>query len=97
MKARSLGLFLIATIATASMTSAQSRGDRQSTRSHVQLQRALGAVATAIQSTTTPPARTEDKDQGDDHANAGAILRVCSKTTPAARRAAICPVGVSPD
>ena len=61
-----------------------------------QLDRALSAVVATVQGTTPPP-KTEDHDQGDDHANPGAILRVCSKDTPAARRSAICPVGVSPD
>jgi hypothetical protein len=35
--------------------------------------------------------------QGAIHANPGAILRVCSKDTPAAHRAAICQVGISPE
>ena len=52
-------------------------------------------VATATAS--SPPAKTVDKDQGDDHANPGAILKVCNKDTPAAQRAAICPVGGSPN
>lgn len=34
--------------------------------------------------------RPSDPDQGDDHASQTAIERVCSKDTPAARRAAIC-------
>lgn len=52
-----------------------------------QLNQALAAVA----------ATTVDHDQGDDHANPNAILKVCNKDTPAAQRAAICPVGVSPE
>jgi hypothetical protein len=62
----------------------------------VHLNKALAAIATTVQS-TNPPARTVDRDQGDDHANFRAILRVCSKDTPAARRSAICPVSVSPN
>lgn len=61
----------------------------------VHLTRALSAFAASTQSLNPPP-RTIDNDQGDDNANPGAILRVCSKTTPAARRAAICPISVSP-
>lgn len=41
----------------------------------------------------TPPGqnnRPDDPDQGDDNAALNAILKVCSKDTPAARRAAIC-------
>lgn len=52
-----------------------------------QLNQALAAVA----------ASAVDKDQGDDHASPVAILKVCSKDTPAAQRSAICPTGVSPD
>ena len=66
-----------------------------------QLKRALAAVATAAypQGPKSPDQFNPkvDRDQGDDHANPGAILRVCSKQTPAAQRAAICPVGISPD
>lgn len=62
-----------------------------------QLNQALAAVAATAAQSSGPPARTEDHDQGDDHASPTAILKVCSKDTPAARRSAICPVGVSPD
>lgn len=34
--------------------------------------------------------RPDDPDQGDDNASQTAIEKVCSKDTPAARRAAIC-------
>jgi hypothetical protein len=66
-----------------------------------QLKQALAAVAaTADPQGPKPPdhfsAKT-DRDQGDDHANPRAILKVCSKDTPAAHRAAICPTGISPD
>lgn len=50
-----------------------------------QLNQALAAVA----------ASAVDQDQGDGHASPTAILKVCSKDTPAAHYAAICPVGVS--
>jgi len=96
MRVRSIGLFLVSTIAVVSIASAQSRPAKP-VRSPAQLQRALGVVAASVQSTTTPPAKTVDNDQGDDHASPTAILKVCSKDTPAARRSAICPVGLSPD
>jgi hypothetical protein len=95
MKMRSIGLFLVSTTAAASIASAQNK-PAQPVRSSAQLQRALGAVAASVQS-TMPPAKTVDNDQGDDHASPTAILKVCSKDTPAARRSAICPVGLSPD
>ena len=95
MRVRSLALFLISTTAAVSIASAQNRPSKP-VRSTVQLQRALGAIAASVQSTTPPP-KTVDNDQGDDHANPEAILRVCSKDNPAARRSAICPVGLSPD
>ena len=66
-----------------------------------QLKQALSAVAaTAAPQGPKPPDHFNpkvDKDQGDDHANPRAILRVCSKDTPAAHRSAICPTGISPD
>ena len=64
-----------------------------------QLQRALATVAEAAQGPKGPGHFNPktDRDQGDDHANPGAILRVCSKDTPAAHRSAICPIGVSPN
>ena len=49
-----------------------------------------------------PPAdhfnpKKNDNSQGANNATPGAILKVCSKDTPAAHRAAICRTGVSPD
>ena len=94
MRVGSVGLFLITTVAAVGVASAQGR-PAKAERSAVQLQRALSAVVASTQA-TMPPAKTLDNDQGDDHANPGAILRVCSKDTPAAHRAAICRTGVSP-
>jgi hypothetical protein len=65
-------------------------------KSVAHLNRALATVAATAQSQGPPP-KTVDKDQGDDHASPTAILKVCSKDTPAARRSAICPTGVSPN
>ena len=92
MRVHHLGLFLVLSIATGTVAPAKGKQDKPPPSS--ELRQALNAVATAA---SDVPAKTEDKDQGDDHANPGAILRVCSKTTPAARRSAICPIGVSPD
>jgi hypothetical protein len=50
-----------------------------------------------IMNSAGPPAKTIDRDQGDDNASLRAIQVVCSKSTPAARRSAICPVSASPD
>ncbi|HEY0630235.1 MAG TPA: hypothetical protein VGD23_12995 [Sphingomicrobium sp.] len=65
------------------------------------LKQALGAVAAAADARgPKPPEYFNPKNnngQGAEHANPRAILRVCSKDTPAAHRAAICEVGVSPD
>ena len=44
-----------------------------------------------------PPPKTEDHDQGDDHASDRAIFRVCNHDNPSARRSAICNPQVSPD
>ena len=56
-------------------------------------------LRSALHSMVTPPGQSKrpvDPDQGDDHASAVAIDRVCTKHTPAARRSAICPAPVSP-
>lgn len=40
--------------------------------------------------------RPVDPDRGDDNASGRAIQVVCSKSTPAAQRSAICPKPISP-
>lgn len=65
-----------------------------------QLKQALGAVAAAAQGPKGPDhfnPKNNVNSQGAENANPGAVLRVCSKDTPAAHRAAICRAGVSPD
>ena len=75
----------------------------QSAGGVVQLQRGLGAVMATAQNPQVqaiPPGQTTrpvDPDQGDDHASPRAIEVVCSKSTPAAQRSAICPVPISPN
>ena len=96
MRVASVGLFLVTAVAATGIASAKGQPAKPDTRSNIELRQALSAFAASVQ-TDTPPAKTVDKDQGDDHANPGAILRVCSKSTPAARRSAICQISVSPD
>ena len=96
MRVASIGMFLVTAVAVTSIASAKGQPAKPDARNNIELRQALSAVASSVDA-GTPPARTEDKDQGDDHANPGAILKVCSKDTPAARRAAICPVSVSPE
>ena len=55
------------------------------------LARTASAIVLAQPTQPHPPAKTVDRDQGDDHASLTAITKVCSKDTPAARRSAICP------
>lgn len=53
-----------------------------------------------IQQAGMPPGQSKrpvDPDQGDDNASLVAITKVCSSSTPAAQRSAICPTPVSPD
>ena len=95
MKSFSLVL-LLASVATTSSGFAKVQPKSLAKQDVAQLDRALTVVA----ATVVPPgqsARPVDPDQGDDHASPTAILHVCSKTTPAAQRSAICPTGVSPD
>lgn len=87
---------LIASTATGTAALAQAQSNRPATPGTAQLRQALTAVAVTAAS-ASQSARPVDPDQGDDNANPRAILRVCNKSTPAAERSAICPVGVSPD
>lgn len=96
MKVLTLGVVTASLLLSPAAIAKGERDQSSSRQGSALLTRALNNVATITQS-SGPPARTEDRDQGDDHANAGAILRVCSKDTPAARRSAICPVSVSPE
>jgi hypothetical protein len=86
---------VMASLVLAPATAAKSKPGQAAKPSADLLKQALAAVAATAQS--GPPAKTTDGDQGDDHANPNAILKVCTKDTPAARRAAICPVGGSPN
>ena len=97
---KALGLSIIATSLVIG-SAALAKNDNPSNQGVGHLKQALSAVAaTANSQGPKPPEHFNpkvDSDQGDDHANPGAILRVCSKDTPAAHRSAICPTGVSPD
>ena len=100
MKALSLSI-LIASVAIGSTALAKGRPVPSSDSGKTQLRQALGAIAaTADAQGPKAPGHFNPKadgDQGDDRANPGATLKVCGKDTPAARRAAICPTGVSPN
>ena len=100
MKTLLVGAALIASMTFAGTAPAKP-SDRPPKQDVGLLKQALGAVgATANAQGPKSPDQFSpkvDNDQGDDHANPGAILKVCGKDTPAANRAAICPVGISPD
>lgn len=100
MNARFMSILVTASMA-ASVPALAKPADQSKTQGVAQLKQALGAVAATV-NTQGPKGPDHfnpkvDRDQGDDHANPGAILKVCSKDTPAAHRSAICPTGVSPD
>jgi hypothetical protein len=62
------------------------------------LQQAIKEVMVVAVNQSAQSKRPQDADQGDDNASPTAILIVCTKDTPAARRAAICDrPPVSPD
>lgn len=99
MKVRGVTIVL-ASLAIGSAAIAKNPQNR-SDQGNAHLKQALSAVAaTANAQGPKPPDHFKpkfDRDQGDDHANPRAILKVCSKDTPAAHRSAICPAGISPD
>lgn len=92
-------IILIAAAAAGAQALAKPANSNSQGVSH--LQQALASVAVAANPQGPKPPEhfspKVDNDQGDDHANPGAILKVCSKDTPAAHRSAICPTSVSPD
>ena len=62
------------------------------------LKQALRALVTPLAGPTVQVVPGVDRDQGDEHASPRAILVVCSKSTPAAQRSAICPTEpITPD
>ena len=93
MRSLPLSLAALFLVMSASVSEAKQASPKSQGNGVAQLQRGLQVIA----SSAGPPAKTIDRDQGDDNASLRAILVVCSKSTPAARRAAICPVSVSPD
>ena len=66
-------------------------------QTHV-LVKGMRAVLAPASAPTVQSSTTSGRDQGDEHASDRAILVVCSKSTPAAQRSAICSdENVSPD
>jgi hypothetical protein len=56
-----------------------------------------GMQAVALNASSNADAQNKDNSQGSEHASENAILKVCTKDTPAAERAAICKNFVSPE
>jgi hypothetical protein len=83
------GLFFLIGATTAVGKPADSKSKPQT------LEKGLHAVALSA----SPHADADNKvnSQGAEHASQNAILKVCTKDTPAAQRAAICKNFVSPD
>ena len=98
MNARAMSILVIASLAAGAPALAKP-GDRKAVDP---LKQALAAVAASANAQGPKPPehfkpKKNDNSQGAANANPGAILRVCSKDTPAAHRAAICRAGVSPE
>ena len=93
-------VLLIASV-TLGTAAAAKPADKAASQGNANLKKALTAVAASANSQGPKPpehfTQKVDNDQGDDNANPRAILRVCSSSTPAAHRSAICPTGVSPN
>jgi hypothetical protein len=87
-------ILLISLTTAATSAAAREPPNKSDAQAATDLRHALGAMASAH---SAPPAKSVDRDRGDDNAAARAIQVVCSKETPAARRSAICPAPVSPD
>lgn len=99
MNARCVSILVTASMAAAVPALAKP-ADQSKAQGTAQLKSALSAVAAEAQGPPPPEhfkPKNNDNSQGANNANPGAILKVCSKDTPAAQRAAICRNGVSPD
>lgn len=101
MNARLMSILVTASMA-AGVPALAKPADQSKAQGVSQLKQALGAVAATAgaQGPKGPEhfnPKKNDNSQGANNANPDAILRVCSKDTPAAHRAAICRTGVSPD
>ena len=93
MRSLPLSLAALFLVMSASASEARKAPPKSQGNGVAQLQRSLNVIFNSA----GPPARTIDRDQGDDNAALRAIQVVCSKSTPAARRSAICPVSISPE
>jgi hypothetical protein len=97
MKALPVSIVMVALLTS----SAAAAKGKQAKQAASPLNEALVQIAATANAQGPKPADhfkpKKSNGQGAAHANLGAILRVCSKDTPAAHRAAICAEGVSPD
>ena len=84
---------LIFGLIVSTATMAEAKDSPKSKAAQEEFGRALKAIMGEAQPSAV---KTQDNDQGDDHASDRAKLEVCTKNTPAARRSAICPVPISP-
>jgi hypothetical protein len=83
-------LFLIGATGTAGKPP-----ETKSTKSEQALKAGMQAVA--LNASSNADAQNKENSQGAEHASENAILKVCTKDTPAAQRAAICKNFVSPE
>ena len=79
------GLFLIGATATVGKPA-----DSETSKSEQTLEKGLNAVA--LNASPNADAQNKVNSQGAEHASQNAILKVCTKDTPAAQRAAICKI-----
>jgi hypothetical protein len=93
---KALASTLALALSVCGVTSAQAKDQPKPQANAAQILKSGLNAMVAQASSTHPPPKTVDKDQGDDHASDRAKDVVCNKDTPAARRSAICPVPVSP-
>jgi len=101
MNARFMSILVVSSLAAGTPALAKP-AEQSKAQKTTQLKQALNEVAATANGQGPPPAdhfnpKKNDNSQGANNANPGAILKVCSKDTPAAHRAAICRTGVSPD
>lgn len=97
MKIATAAMLISLALPVATQSAAKDQPQAGSANAAANLKTALDSM---VQPSSAPPgqsSRPVDPDQGDDNASLVAITKVCSSSTPAAQRSAICPTPVSPD
>ena len=86
----SVSVFVGLTLVAAAGVEAKPPSSAATSPAVAELSKVLDAIVASAQPVPAKASSTPDHDQGDEHASPKAILKVCTKDTPAAQNSAIC-------